>query len=769
MTLTVTNVTESNSEVLTIDGSDVALGNGNAVVTTGNGLTVNVSVVAGVATVSFTGAALSAAALAAIVDAITYRNLSDNPTDADRVITITQLVDSGADGGGEVNNSNPNVSATVNVNPVNDPANITGDAAGDVTEDGGVSNGTAGTPTDSGDLDSTDLDNTPADTWQAVAAGGTTTSGYGTYELSAAGVWTYTLDNSNATVQALNGAATLTDTFTALTADGTAQIVTVTIHAQNDAATITGDATGDVTEAGGTANGAAGTPTDTGDLDATDVDNTADAWQAVSAGAATSGGYGTYELTAAGVWTYTVDDSNAAVQALNGAATLTDTFTALTADGTAQVVTVTIHAQNDYPTIGNLDGDTVNYVENATPVLLDLGGNAVVGDVDSPDFNGGTLQVNIAANYNAAQDVLGITTSATIALSNGINVGSIVSVGGTAIGTISAGSPGSQSFTIALNGSADAANVSTLVQALNYSNSSDNPTTLGGRTIQVSLTDGDGSPATTVSTLVSLTRINDEPTSSNVTINGVSEDDPYTFLTTDFAFNDVDGNAPFTVKFTSLPTDGDILLNGVAIMQNDEIAYSAIAAGMLTFQPDLDEFGTPYTSFTFQVRDNGGAFNPGDDDLSATYTATINVTPDNLPPAVDLDGVAAGIDASVSYTEDAPGVAIGSGITVTDPVVAGDMIESATITLTDRVAGDALAIAGALPGGIGSNIAVNAGTDRGHSDRHREPGRIMRRRSDKFAIRPPTRIRPSAAPIRSGRSRSRSMTASSTARSRPRR
>ena len=157
---------------------------------------------------------------------------------------------------------------------------ITGDATGDVTEAGGVDNGTPGTPTDTGDLDSTDVDN-PADAWQAVLAGAATANGYGTYALTAAGVWTYTLDNNNAAVQALNGAATLTDSFTALTADGTAQLVTITIQAQNDAATITGDATGDVTEAGGVANGTPGTPTDTGDLDSTDVDNPADAWQAV--------------------------------------------------------------------------------------------------------------------------------------------------------------------------------------------------------------------------------------------------------------------------------------------------------------------------------------------------------------------------------------------------------------------------------------------------------------------------------------------------------
>ena len=48
----------------------------------------------------------------------------------------------------------------------------------------------------------------------AVAAGTASVNGYGTYALTAAGVWTYTLDNSNAAVQALNAGATLTDSFT---------------------------------------------------------------------------------------------------------------------------------------------------------------------------------------------------------------------------------------------------------------------------------------------------------------------------------------------------------------------------------------------------------------------------------------------------------------------------------------------------------------------------------------------------------------------------
>ena len=129
-------------------------------------------------------------------------------------------------------------------------------------------------------------------------------------------MWTYTLDNSNAAVQALNVGQTLTDTFTATTVDGTAQLVTITINGANDAAVITGAATGSVTEAGGVDNGTPGTPTATGDLNSTDVDNPDDLWEPVGTPLRSANGFGTYTLTAAGVWTYTLDNNNAAVQAL---------------------------------------------------------------------------------------------------------------------------------------------------------------------------------------------------------------------------------------------------------------------------------------------------------------------------------------------------------------------------------------------------------------------------------------------------------------------
>src|SRR6266478_2364614 len=162
--------------------------------------------------------------------------------------------------------------------------------------------------------------------------------------MTAAGVWTYTLDNANSAVQALNVGDTLTDTFTVTTVDGTAQVVTITINGTSDAAIISGTATGSVIEAGGATRG---TPTATGTLTDTDVDNPPNTFTAVSSPAASDGGYGIFTMTAAGVWTYTLDNANSTVDALDVGDALTDTFTVHTVNGTAQVVTITIRGASD--------------------------------------------------------------------------------------------------------------------------------------------------------------------------------------------------------------------------------------------------------------------------------------------------------------------------------------------------------------------------------------------------------------------------------------
>src|SRR5882724_270517 len=252
-----------------------------------------------------------------------------------------------------------NQTFTVTIHGTNDPAIISGTTTGSVIEAGGIANATPGTPTATGTLADTDVDNTP-NTFTAVSSPKASAGGYGTFTMTAAGVWAYTLNNANSAVQALNVGGTLTDTFTVTTVDGTAQVVTITITGSNDAAIISGTTAGSVTEAGGVT---PGTPTADGTLTDTDVDNMPNTFTAVTSPTASAGGYGTFTMTAAGVWTYLLDDANNAVQALDVGDTLTDTFTVTTIDGTAQVVTIAIHGASD------ADPNDFDYLATGTAVI----------------------------------------------------------------------------------------------------------------------------------------------------------------------------------------------------------------------------------------------------------------------------------------------------------------------------------------------------------------------------------------------------------------
>ncbi len=223
---------------------------------------------------------------------------------------------------------------TITITGTNDGAELGGVASAAIAED-------AGTNLVSGLLTSTDPDNAD-NAFQAVAPGAETSAGYGTYAVTAAGLWTYTLDNANADVNALApSSAPLTDSFVVLTEDGTAQEVTVTITGANDGALIAGVSNGTIAED-------AAVEFVTGLLTSTDADNADNAFQAVAPGAETSAGYGTFAVTAAGLWTYTLDNTNADVNALGStSAALTDSFVVRSEDGTAQEVSITITGAND--------------------------------------------------------------------------------------------------------------------------------------------------------------------------------------------------------------------------------------------------------------------------------------------------------------------------------------------------------------------------------------------------------------------------------------
>src|SRR6185436_12446730 len=222
----------------------------------------------------------------------------------------------------------------VTIHGANDAAVITGTATDSVTEASGVLNGTPGDALASGDLNATDVDNSAAFVVQSGVA-----KTYGTFSIDATGAWSYTLDDTNTLVQGLNTGGTLHELVTVATADGTTQVIDVTIHGANDAAVITGTATDSVTEASGVLNGTPGDALASGDLNATDVDNSAAF--VVQSGVAKT--YGTFSIDATGAWSYTLDDTNTLVQGLNTGGTLHELVTVATADGTTQVIDVTIH------------------------------------------------------------------------------------------------------------------------------------------------------------------------------------------------------------------------------------------------------------------------------------------------------------------------------------------------------------------------------------------------------------------------------------------
>ncbi|SMP76114.1 Cadherin domain-containing protein [Neorhodopirellula lusitana] len=123
---TVTNVSEGSNEIVTADGSSFALVDGTTGTTTTNSMTYLVSVTGTTATVTLSNGSLTATEMESLVDSITYQNTSEAPTDANRAFKIISVKDSGANGSGGSNTMAPNITSTVNVNPVNDAPTLSG-------------------------------------------------------------------------------------------------------------------------------------------------------------------------------------------------------------------------------------------------------------------------------------------------------------------------------------------------------------------------------------------------------------------------------------------------------------------------------------------------------------------------------------------------------------------------------------------------------------------------------------------------------------------
>lgn len=120
ISLTVSGIKDGSSEILHLDGTDIALTDGNSDVTE-QGLFYNVSVVDGVATIEiYASEGISTDATVQMLSALTYINTSNDPTEGSRTVTWTAIQDNGGTADDGQDRTELNLQATVKVVSVND-------------------------------------------------------------------------------------------------------------------------------------------------------------------------------------------------------------------------------------------------------------------------------------------------------------------------------------------------------------------------------------------------------------------------------------------------------------------------------------------------------------------------------------------------------------------------------------------------------------------------------------------------------------------------
>ncbi|MFA0626888.1 VCBS domain-containing protein [Vibrio sp. 10N.222.49.A3] len=269
---------------------------------------------------------------------------------------------------------------TITVNGTNDTAVIGGTSAGAVTEETQLQT--------SGSLTITDTD-----TGEAHFSNTDIKGSLGTLHLTDAGQWTYDLDNTNPTVQALGKGAATTDTITVTSADGTTHQVTIAVNGTNDKAVITGTNTGAVTEDQDLTNQLNVHPNymlTQGKLFISDVD-TNEATFPMQSGIVGDHGIGSFTLIPSGIWLFSADSKQAAIQALGVGETLTESTTITSVDGTQKTILVTINGTNDAPVITPVATQTVTEDGSKTITFH-------ATDIDTTD----TLTPSVSATHGSA-------------------------------------------------------------------------------------------------------------------------------------------------------------------------------------------------------------------------------------------------------------------------------------------------------------------------------------------------------------------------------
>ncbi len=359
------------------------------------------------------------------------------------------------------------------------------------------------------------------------------------------------------------------------------------------------------------------------------------------------GTYGTLTIDANGEAQYELNNAHPDVQALNtGSAPLTDTFTYTVSDqqGSTGSTTITfnVNGTNDGP-VAVTDGFSVN--EDAALA----GANVLTNDTDI-DLGDGKSVVGFTAEGQPA-----VLAGGTITLANGAQL-SVSSTG---------------AVTLTQNSAYNAlANGSTANVVFSYT-----------------MQDTAGAQST-AGAAIQVNGVNDAPAGADKTVT-IAEDAAHIFTVSDFGFSDVDlGSALAFVKITTLPTNGQITLNGTPVtLAGTDVSAADIASGLLRFVPDAHEnngMNPSYASFTFQVGD-GIAFD-GSPNLFTVSVTAVNDTP------------VANADTTFTTPEDTQLII---------NLLANDTdVEDGTPVAIARINGTAIGVGGTI-GVIGGTVTLN--------------------------------------------------------------
>ncbi|MBS0437260.1 MAG: tandem-95 repeat protein, partial [Proteobacteria bacterium] len=642
-----------------------------------------------------TGATLSYALNGAAPAGLTFNSngtYSFNPTNAayqslgvgqSTVITVPYTV---TDNNGATSTANLVITVTgTNDAPVAQAASFT------VAEDAAVVNGS---------VTATDVDAGATLTFalNGAAPAGLTFNANGTYSFNPANAAYQSLAAGQQ--QVITVPYTVTDNAGATS---TANLV-ITVTGTNDAPTVTGPLTGTVREDT--------TLTATGTLTITDPDAGQSSFVAQSGAA---GAYGSFSITSAGVWTYTLNNGAANVQALPAGASVTENFVITSADGSTRTVAVTVQGINDAPvaqpasfavaedaavvngsvTATDVDtGATLSYALNgAAPAGLTFNsngtysfnpGNAAYQSLAQgqstvitvpytvTDNNGATSTANLVITVTGTNDApVAQAASFTVAEDAAVVNGSVIATDADAGATLS----------YALNGAAPAGLTfnSNGTYSFNPANAAYQSLGVGQQAvISVPYTATDNNGATSTANLViTVTGTNDAPVANADTV-AATEDTALTITPASLLGNDTDIDNGTTLSIASVQG----AVNGSV----------ALVGGNVVFTPAANYNGP--ASFTYTVSDGNGG--------TSTATVTVNVAAVNDAPINSVPGAQA-------INEDTPRVfssANGNAITVAD-------IDSSSLTTTLSAANGTLTLgstAGVTVTGNGTGTVTITGS-----------------------------------------------------------